>query len=57
MKVDDPPKEQLSWDDNMPIPFSNDDKPLVLYHLQRQTGLTFTRERKTIRVLFVERAK
>jgi hypothetical protein len=33
------------------------DEALVLQHLQEQTGLTFTREKKPIRVLFIERAK
>ena len=50
-------KEPISWYDNMSIPFKNDDKPLVLYHLQQQTGLSFTREKRPIRVLFVERPK
>jgi hypothetical protein len=56
-EVEAPPKEQISWYDNMPIPFANDDKPLVLFHLQQQTGLTFTREKRLIRVLFVDRPK
>jgi hypothetical protein len=33
------------------------DEALVLQHLHEQTGLTFTREKKPIRVLFVERPK
>ena len=33
------------------------DEALVLEHLHEQTGLTFTREKKTIRILFVERPK
>jgi hypothetical protein len=33
------------------------DETLVLEHLQGQTGLTFTRERRSIRILFVERPK
>jgi hypothetical protein len=56
-EVQAPPKAQISWYDNIPIPFTNDDKALVLYHLQQQTGLTFTHEKKPIRVLFVERPK
>jgi hypothetical protein len=33
------------------------DETLVLQHLHEQTGLTFTREKKAIRALFVERPK
>ena len=33
------------------------DLALVLQHLQEQTGLTFTRERRSIRILFVEYEK
>jgi hypothetical protein len=33
------------------------DEALVLQHLQEQTGLTFARERKPIRILFIERAR
>jgi hypothetical protein len=29
---------------------------LVLKHLEEQTGLTFTREKRSIRILFVQRA-
>ena len=51
------PDEQITWYDNKPTPYPDHDRPLVLYHLQQQTGLTFTREKKPIRVLFVERPK
>jgi hypothetical protein len=56
-EVKDPPKEQISWYDNMPTPYPDGDKALVLYHLQQQTGLSFTREKRPIRVLYVERPK
>jgi hypothetical protein len=56
-EVKDPPKEKISWYDNMPTPYPDGDKALVLDHLQQQTGLAFTREKRPIRVLFVERPK
>jgi hypothetical protein len=62
-EVEAPPKVPISWHDNHRSP-SNDemrredhDEALVLKNLQEQTGLTFTRERKPIRILFIERAK
>jgi hypothetical protein len=33
------------------------DEAAVLQHLHEQTGLSFTRENKPVRILFVERAK
>ena len=58
-----PPKNHFSWFYNARSPFTEQmrredhDEPLVLQHLHEQTGLTFTRERKPIRILFIERSK
>ncbi len=62
-EVQPPPKNRFSWFYNARSPFTEQmrredhDEPLVLQHLHEQTGLTFTRERKPIRILFIERAK
>jgi hypothetical protein len=62
-EVDAPPKANVGWHYNARRPFTepmrreDHDEALVLQHLQEQTGLTFARERKPIRVLFIERAK
>jgi len=62
-EVQTPPKNEFSWFYNARSPFTDQmrredhDEPLVLQHLHEQTGLTFTRERKPIRILFIERAK
>ena len=62
-EVKTPPRESLEWYYNARSPFTEQmrredhDEALVLHHLQEQTGLTYTRERKPIRVLFIERAK
>jgi hypothetical protein len=62
-EVDDAPDGDVSWSYNARMPFTEQttredhDEALVLKHLTEQTGLTFTRERKPIPVLFVERAK
>ena len=62
-EVQPPPKNQFSWSYNARSPNTEQisredhDEPLVLQHLHEQTGLTFTRERKPIRILFIERAK
>jgi hypothetical protein len=62
-EVESPPKENVGWHDNQPSPFTEQgrreahDEALVLRHLQEQTGLTFTRERRPIRILFIERAR
>ncbi len=61
-EVEAPPQD-LEWYLNARSPFTEQmrredhDEGLVLQHLADQTGLTFTRERKPIRVLFIERAK
>jgi len=61
-EVEAPPKD-IEWFYNARSPFTEQmhredhDEALVLQHLQEQTGLTFTREKKPIRVLFIERAK
>ncbi len=62
-ELEAPPKEEIEWYYNARSPFTEQmrredhDEALVLKHLQEQTGLTFTLERKTIRILFIERAK
>ncbi|MFI5457046.1 MAG: hypothetical protein ACHRXM_16495 [Isosphaerales bacterium] len=62
-EVEAPPNESIEWFYNARSPFTQQmkredhDESLVLQHLQEQTGLTFTREKKPIRVLFIERAK
>jgi hypothetical protein len=62
-EVRTPPTEEISWFYNSRSPFTEQmrredhDEALVLQHLKEQTGLTFTRERKPIRILFIERAK
>ena len=61
-EVQPPPKNQLSWFYNArslkseQMSREDHDEPLVLQHLHEQTGLTFTRERKPIPILFIERA-
>ena len=62
-EVEAPPKEQFTWSYNARNPFTEQmqredhDEVLVLQHLHEQTGLTFTRERKLIRILFIERPR
>jgi len=64
-EVEAPPQEGIAWFCNARIDKrfteqmhrEDHDEAQVLQHLQEQTGLTFTREKKAIRVLFVERAK
>lgn len=62
-EVEAPPKESLHWSYNARSPSTEQmrredhDEALVLKHIEEQTGLTFTRERKKIRVLFIERVK
>jgi len=62
-EVETPPQEEIEWFCNARSPFTEQmrredhDEALVLKHLQEQTGLSFTREKKPIRVLFIERAK
>ncbi len=58
-----PPKERVSWYLHVRSVFTKEmqkedhDEALVLKHLHEQTGLTFTREKKPVRILFVERAR
>ena len=62
-EVEAPPKGQITWYYNQrdlsteQTRREDHDEALVLQHLQEQMGLTYTRERKPIRVLFVEQAK
>jgi Protein of unknown function (DUF3738) len=62
-EVEAPPKGWITWNYNRQEPSTEQtrredhEEASVLQHLQDQTGLTFTRERKSIRVLFIERAK
>ncbi len=59
-EVEAPPKENVGWHYNRHSPFTEEakredhDEVSVLKHLEEQTGFTFTREKKPIRVLFVE---
>jgi hypothetical protein len=61
--VQPPPQNRFSWFYNArdratePMRKEDHDERLVLQHLQEQTGLAFTRERRPIRILFVERSK
>jgi serine/threonine protein kinase len=61
--VEPAPKQQVTWYYNHRAPFTDQmrredhDEASVLRHLQEQTGLKFTRERRPIRVLFIERAR
>jgi hypothetical protein len=62
-EVEAPPKEPISWFHHVRSPFTermrreDHDEAGVLEHLHEQTGLTFTREMKPVRVLFIERAE
>jgi hypothetical protein len=62
-EVEFTPKESITWRYHARSPFTEQmrredhNEALVLQHLHEQTGLTFTREKKPIRVLFVERPK
>lgn len=62
-EVETPPKEPISWFNHVRSPFTermrqeDHDEALVLQHIQEQTGLTFRREMKPIRVMFIERAE
>jgi hypothetical protein len=62
-EVEPPPKGPITWFYNRRKPSTEEtrredrDEGLVLRHLQEQTGLTFSRVRRPIRILFIERAK
>jgi len=58
-EVEVPPKERICWFNHGTEATRREDhdESLVLQHLREQTGLTFTRERRRIRVLFIERAQ
>ena len=62
-EVEAGPTEAITWFSHVRSPFTEQmnredhDEALVLKHLSEQTGLTFTREMKPIRILFIERAK
>jgi hypothetical protein len=62
-EVEAPPKGQIVWYYNQRSPFTEQtrredhEEASVLRHLQEQTGLVFARERRPIRILFIERAK
>jgi hypothetical protein len=62
-EVEARPKEPISWFHHVRSPFTermrreDHDEAGVLEHLHEQTGLTFTREMKPVRVLFIERAE
>ncbi len=54
--VSSPPESEVKWHDNHQREGSRQ-SDLVLQHLAEQTGLTFTKETRRVRVLFVERAE
>jgi len=55
-EVETPPEGRLYWHYNYTL--EEPVKPgLVLQHITEQTGLTFTKESRRVRVLFVERAE
>ena len=56
-EVEGPPPERICWfNHGSEVTRPEDhDESLMLQHLREQTGLTFTRERRRIRVLFIER--
>ncbi len=62
-ELTEPPKGNVSWSYNGRHPFTEQtkredhDEALVLKHLQEQTALTFSRERKPVQILFIERVK
>jgi hypothetical protein len=62
-EVESPPEENVGWHYNQPRPFTKQerreahDEALVLRHLREQTGLNFHRERRPIRILFIEPAR
>ena len=61
-EVESPPKGNIGWHYNQREASTertrrgDGDETLVLKHLQEQTGLTFTRAKRPIQILFVERA-
>jgi hypothetical protein len=60
IEVDQPPRGELSWRLHERSPFTDaeraraHDPKLVLPNISKQTGLEFTRERRPVKVLFVE---
>jgi hypothetical protein len=62
-EVTAPPAGNIAWHTNSRKPVDEQtrredhDEALVLPHLREQTGLTFTRARRKIRILLVERAR
>ena len=61
-EVESPPKGKIGWHYNPREAQSartrrgDGDETLVLKHLAEQTGLAFAREKRPIKILFVERA-
>ena len=61
-EVKDPPASELSWQLHARSPSTpqmhdeDHDPELVLSHLTDQTGLTFSKELRPVKILFVERA-
>jgi hypothetical protein len=59
-EVQPPPQNRISWfynSSNKRMQKEDHDESLVLQHLREQTGFAFSRERRPIRILFVERTK
>jgi hypothetical protein len=61
-EVESPPTGTIGWRYNQSQPFTermqleDHDEILVLQHLREQTGLTFAREKRPVRILLVEQA-
>jgi hypothetical protein len=62
-EVDAPPKNKLTWRLHERSPSTDrtrnqdHDAILVLGNVTRQTGITFSKEERPVRILFVERAE
>jgi Protein of unknown function (DUF3738) len=62
-EVESPPTGIIGWHYNQSQPFAertqleDRDETLVLKHIQEQTGLTFGREKRPVRILFVEQPR
>ena len=62
-EVESPPRTNIRWHHNQREASTkltrreDRDEALILSHLEEQTGLTFTREKRPIQILFVERAE
>jgi hypothetical protein len=61
-EIEAPPKYRIAYEYTLRSPFADkgrrddQEEAMILQHLHEQMGLTFTRERRALRVLFIERA-